>query len=209
MHQSGNSTDYRKELRKSILLTASQEFLTKGIRMVKMDDLAKTLKISKRTLYEIFENKEALLLAMVQNDIDIFEHHMQEFAKRNGGHVISVILEFYRLQMKRLSEVCVAYYEDLRRYPAVLHYLEKVRERHQADSALFFKRGVEEGYFRDDLDYELISQLTSKMLDESLEEKMYRKYGLKSIFHNVIQIIIRGMCTTEGNLELDRKMQDA
>ena len=45
----------------SLLKTAMQLFTQKGIRAVRMDDVASELSISKRTLYEIYENKELLL----------------------------------------------------------------------------------------------------------------------------------------------------
>ena len=51
---------YRSELRERILAIATQMFTTRGIRKVKMDDIANRLKISKRTLYEVYQNKEDL-----------------------------------------------------------------------------------------------------------------------------------------------------
>lgn len=53
---------YRQELRPRILETAMTLFRKHGIRQVKMDDIAATLGISKRTLYELYANKEKLLL---------------------------------------------------------------------------------------------------------------------------------------------------
>ena len=46
-------------LQQNIIIWA---FAEKGIRAVKMDDIARMLTISKRTLYEIYPNKEELLL---------------------------------------------------------------------------------------------------------------------------------------------------
>ena len=54
-------TLYRQELKGRILEMAMQEFMTNGIRKVKMDDIARMLGISKRTLYEIYQDKEAIL----------------------------------------------------------------------------------------------------------------------------------------------------
>ena len=51
------------ENKKAIIMTALRLFLKKGIRAVRMDDIANEMGISKRTLYELFENKEELLLS--------------------------------------------------------------------------------------------------------------------------------------------------
>ena len=57
-----NISTYRFELRQKILQTAMQQFKEMGVKNVKMDDISAIIGISKRTLYEIYENKEELLL---------------------------------------------------------------------------------------------------------------------------------------------------
>lgn len=44
----------RQLLKEKICLTALRLFHKRGIRQVKMDDIATTLSVSKRTLYEIY-----------------------------------------------------------------------------------------------------------------------------------------------------------
>ena len=51
----------REELRRLVVSASGEMFFRNGIRQVKMDDIASKLSISKRTLYEIFANKEELL----------------------------------------------------------------------------------------------------------------------------------------------------
>lgn len=60
------STNYRLETKKKIRSVALKLFLKKGIRQVKMDDIANELSISKRTLYELYETKEDLLMDVVK-----------------------------------------------------------------------------------------------------------------------------------------------
>ena len=48
----------REELRRLVVSASGEMFFRNGIRQVKMDDIASKLSISKRTLYEIFANKE-------------------------------------------------------------------------------------------------------------------------------------------------------
>ena len=54
MYKGSSQTCYKLELRNRILKAAMTEFLHKGVKSVKMDDIANTLAISKRTLYEIY-----------------------------------------------------------------------------------------------------------------------------------------------------------
>ena len=61
MKNNENQTPYMQSLKTRILETAMKEFVEKGVKVVRMDDIAKSLGISKRTLYQIYDGKEELL----------------------------------------------------------------------------------------------------------------------------------------------------
>ena len=62
MYKDNPQTAYKQELKEKILTSSMHEFLIHGVKSVRMDDIANSLGISKRTLYEIYSNKEELLL---------------------------------------------------------------------------------------------------------------------------------------------------
>lgn len=186
---------------------ATREFTTIGVKSVKMDDIARKLKISKRTLYEIYDNKEQLLLESVARRIHEFDATLERFDSSGEKQVIDILLEFYRLQMEELRDMNPVYYEDLHKYPRVMSFLEQVNKEHKAHSKDFFKRGVLEGYFRNDFNYELISLLGNNVMQNVKESKLYNTYSLQDIFRNVVMLFIRGLCTAKGILELDRQLE--
>ena len=53
-------------LRERIVSVALKAFLKEGIRAITMDDVASLMGISKRTLYELFPDKEQLVLSCVE-----------------------------------------------------------------------------------------------------------------------------------------------
>ena len=57
----GRDASQKAELRERIIMTATEAFTLKGIKCITMDDIAAALGISKRTLYEVFADKESLL----------------------------------------------------------------------------------------------------------------------------------------------------
>ncbi|MBS7400618.1 MAG: TetR/AcrR family transcriptional regulator [Prevotella sp.] len=207
MTQANYTTEHREALREQILKVATREFTTIGVKSVKMDDIARKLKISKRTLYEIYDNKEQLLLESVARRIHEFDATLERFDSSGEKQVIDIILEFYRLQMEELRDMNPVYYEDLHKYPRVMSFLEQVNKEHKAHSKDFFKRGVLEGYFRNDFNYELISLLGNNVMQNVMESKLYNTYSLQDIFRNVVMLFIRGLCTAKGILELDRQLE--
>ncbi|MGN8710602.1 TetR/AcrR family transcriptional regulator [Hallella faecis] len=207
MTQANYTTEHREALREQILKVATREFTTIGVKSVKMDDIARKLKISKRTLYEIYDNKEQLLLESVARRIHEFDATLERFDSSGEKQVIDILLEFYRLQMEELRDMNPVYYEDLHKYPRVMSFLEQVNKEHKAHSKDFFKRGVLEGYFRNDFNYELISLLGNNVMQNVMESKLYNTYSLQDIFRNVVMLFIRGLCTAKGILELDRQLE--
>ncbi len=204
MQKLNTPTEYRRQLRKRILDVASYEFRSKGIRSVKMDDIANTLTISKRTLYEIYENKEQLLMETVKEESRSFDVHMQEFIEGGNHHVIEVVTEYYRLQMKSLAVVTPAYFIELQKYPCILKWLMQNREERQCNAKHFFEDGIKEGYFRADVNYELVTKISSGMMDFIMENRLYNSYPMQEILRNVVLIHIRGFCTLKGIEELDK-----
>ena len=94
----------RKELRQRVLAVAARAFAVHGIRNVRMDDIAGSLSISKRTLYELFTDKEQLLLEIM------LEHHREmhlyiaEVASR-AENALEVIFAFYTRKSRELCEL--------------------------------------------------------------------------------------------------------
>ena len=158
MQEIKDLTAYRLALKEKILQTATSAFVEKGIKDVKMDDIANALSISKRTLYEIYGDKETLLFEVVkrhtQNKREILRKYGEE-----GHHVIEIILEAYRLRVKESHDVNPAFYEDIIRYPQIVKYMESQREENKEQFMLFMQRGVKEGLFRADVDYTILPHL--------------------------------------------------
>ena len=67
----------RDELRQKVIETAYQAFSKSGIKNVHIDDIALSLSISKRTIYELFQGKEQLLLSVVRFRQDCITEYMK------------------------------------------------------------------------------------------------------------------------------------
>ena len=203
MHKDNLQTNYRMELPAKIMQVAMREFRRCGVKAVKMDDIASRLSISKRTLYEIFSNKEELLLECVRMQEEEFDSHMAEFGSDSSRNSIDIILEFYRFQMQNVSDISPAFYEELSKYGHVMEFLNKKRIKRNANAKEFFTHGVSEGYFRKDVDFDIVSQIGAASMEHAMKTKMYEKYGMKGLLHNILFLFLCGLCTAEGIALLD------
>ena len=71
-------------------------------------------------------------------------------------------------------------------------------------SLVFFQRGIREGYFREDVDYEIVTRIGEAGMRNVMESQMYNDFPLQEIFRNILFVLVRGFCTEKGQLELER-----
>jgi AcrR family transcriptional regulator len=206
MKKINHPTEYRKELRGRILEVAMQDFIQRGIRAVKMDDIAGSLGISKRTLYEIFPNKESLLLEGIRLKQAMGEEEMAKYVTEKNPNTMDIIMKFYHMQMEELSSLPMTFITEISRYPLVTDFLRKKHQKSEENANRFFQRGVKEGYFRSDVDYELISRLGEGMTQNAIARQLYFQYEPQYIFRNIIFLFLRGFCTQKGLEYIDNTL---
>lgn len=197
-----NKTQHQA-LKERILDTAMTAFVTNGIKAVKMDDIAKMLGISKRTLYETYENKEVLLYEGVK----MYQARKEEMFKtiyNETPDLIDILLGIYRLKVEESKKVCPEFFSDLEKYPSVQEFFKEIREQGHHNFVEFLKRGVQEGYFRDDMQLDLISHIFTSMVEHITRNHLYKTYSIEEIFHNVVFVSLRGFSTQKGIERLDR-----
>lgn len=201
------TNEYRRDLRNKIISYAMKEFYTRGVKAVKMDEISKGLHVSKRTVYEIFGDKEELLLAGLREQDDKVRKLLEQFALMDNHNVIDIICYFYRLQMELSGKVGILFYEEIHRIPRIVEYLKENHERGVKERMRFFEVGVREGLFRSDVDFSLVSKMSYIAMNEFVHQQMYKQCSIISLFENYFIVIVRGICTERGLALLDKGMK--
>ena len=176
----------RQLLKEKICLTALRLFHKRGIRQVKMDDIATTLSVSKRTLYEIYTNKMELLAEVLelQNSMN---HDRLKRELKPEANTMDVLILVLKISVEELNKISVEFLEDLHRYPEALQKLEELEKRSDEENRRFLQKGVEEGFFR------IIKDQTV----------FYQQYGIKTVWTTLVRVFLRSICTLKGVQELD------
>ena len=197
MQETKNISPYKKGLRDKIITTAMEAFAQKGIRHVKMDDVAKELGISKRTLYEIFDKKEDLLYEGVKFYLGDRRTQM-EVKAQECKNVMEIILQAYKLKVEEFRQTNPCFYTDLVKYPKVARYLAQQNQQMLTNMTKFIERGIEEVFFRKEVNPELVARLFDALGKYVMEQQLYCLYTIEDIFTNLVFVTIRGICTEKG-----------
>lgn len=201
-------TEYRQELRGRILEESMKQFKKLGIRGVKMDDIAKSLSISKRTLYEVYSDKEELLVACLKGEHEYYNDEYSKFMSGGDRGMIDILIYFVRAKMNQLADTKPNFLYDVSKYPKAVAYLRSNRDEQDSKSKVFFEQGVREGVFRQDVDFGLISSVGQAIMQYVADEQLYKQYTPQHLFKNIILLMMRGVCTPKGVSIIDQKLEN-
>ena len=199
---------YRQSLKTRILEAASDAFSQKGIKSVRMDDIAQSLNISKRTLYEIYENKEVLLFECLKTSKARAQEEMT-FIAAQQNNVMDIILDIYRSKMSQLQKINPQFYSDLEKYPQLQSFLEEQHDKDRTKLKDFLRRGIEEGYFKGDINVDIIANVFDAINEYMMSHKLYTEFPLEQLFNNMLFVTIRGICTQKGVAVIDTFLKDS
>lgn len=205
MDNTATETTYRQELKERILSVATALFHKYGIKSVKMDDIANELKISKRTLYETYSNKEELLFEVVRQHKKEERRKMEEI-DRPGMNVINVVIEICKYRIEEFSSINPLFFEEIHKYPELLAYVRSLHKERESDALAFMQRGVDEGFFLSNVNYDIVRTLTIASQQSIMNQYLYKKYDVKELAHVAILFFIRGYCTEKGVKLLDEEL---
>ena len=135
-----------------ILDVAERIFLSRGFHRVSMDELARELAMSKKTLYAHFASKDDLVAGIMRRRVQRVDAEFRAVLAMEAGFDEKVRGLMLGMQ-RRLGEVSPAFIDDLRRYtPEVFCIVEEYRA--QAIPKYLgglMEEGIREGFIREDV----------------------------------------------------------
>ncbi|WP_368137116.1 TetR/AcrR family transcriptional regulator [Bacteroides caccae] len=197
MTEHGKDASQRAELKERIIATATEAFTTKGIKSITMDDIAAALGISKRTLYEVFVDKESLLkdcILTVQAERD---RYLQEVYEQSHN-VLEVILTVFQKSIEMFHKTNKRFFEDIKKYPKVYNMMKERSESDSEKTMSFFMLGVEQGIFRSDVNFAIVNLLVREQFDVLLNTDVCNEYSFIEVYESIMFTYIRGISTEKG-----------
>ena len=133
MNETVKNAASRTELKERIIETAMRLFTDNGIRSITMDEIAASLGISKRTLYEIFVDKEALLrqlkLEGEEKRLELYFHKrlMDDTLPLSiGGGIGQSRLCMYYLRKAHIGEIQASIWPESMREECLKHNIHLI-----------------------------------------------------------------------------------
>lgn len=200
--QKSEETDL--ELREYIITESDKLFCQHGFKSVTMDDIAKHLGISKKTIYQHFKDKNELVNILITDKLDNQVCVMEDQRKaENAVHEIYISIETIN---NSLTEMNPNLFYDLQKYhPEAWLKFRAFREKCITKSiAENLERGISEGIYRTDLNKNIITLMRLDQLDMIFTQKnevINSGHSINQIMAEVTEHFLHGIVNEKG-LEL-------
>ncbi len=196
----------KAEQKDRILSYAIENFSRNGIRNVKMDDIASDLGISKRTLYQLFKDKENLL-------IECFKYSEKRSAElyseltESTDNILELYTKWLKMRIDEIRSINPQFFSDLNKYSRVQKYFRDVSAMKSKEGLKFINMGIAQGLFRNDINYNVLLRISEITAESIMRNELYLEYSYDDLFGSASIMSVRGICTKKGYDLLDQYIE--
>lgn len=188
-------------MQERILIKSHELFMRYGVRSVSMDEIAAHLGISKKTIYQYYSDKDALVEGVMEIEINRNEKEcsMQQHACENAVHEVFIAVDMVQEMLTHMNPSLIF---DLEKY----HPKAFKKFNDHKNKFLYgiiknnLERGITEELYREEINVDILARfrLASMFLIFNPELFPQNKHGLSQILIEVTDNFLYGLTTIKG-----------
>lgn len=197
------------DIKDRIIEGTTELFKTYGIKSVTMDSIANHFGISKRTIYEIFSDKDELLMAVLRK----MAQQQKDLAKRvldESENSLAAIFRMFEINRANFQTMSPAFQSDLKKYhyDVLITNTENVEMPDYRNHFQIIEKGIKEGLFRKDINPDLANRCLFNLGRSIMDNELYpyELFARRDVIRNIFFNYLRGISTPRG-LDLINKLE--
>jgi AcrR family transcriptional regulator len=189
------------EVKTKLLRGAEELFMRYGVRSITMDEIARHLSISKKTLYQYFADKDDIVASVTYGHLNR-EKKQYEANTNAARNAVEELVKLSLCLKENLKGMNPSLLFDLQKYHQnawrIWTEFKNVFIRESVVSNL--KRGIAEGLYRPEIDPEIMAVLRIETVQLGFDERLFPrdKYDLASLQLAILEHFIHGLLTEKG-----------
>lgn len=185
------------------ILNGAEELIFKfGIKNITMDDIARHLSMSKKTIYKYFKEKDEIIHSLMKHHIEDDKCRIKNI--HSGKlNVVEEVFEMMKEMREMFSRINPIVFHELHKfYPHIWKDFQQFKnefiEKTVEESLL---RGQKEGLIRKDVNTKLLSRLRVETIELTLNGEAFlnEKYNLADVQIAITEHFLYGVCTLKGH----------
>lgn len=194
------------EVREKIIFGAEKLFLAYGFRSITMDEIAKELSVSKKTIYQYFRDKNELVKEVVSHFLDI-NRKVACSIHENATDSIEELVLTSRHMIKNMSTVNPVALMDLQKFhqEAWKVFVAFKQEVFMTLIRESLKKGIRNGFFRKEIDIEVMARMRFEQIQLAFNQDVFpvSEFNFAEVQKQLIEHFVRGILTERGVKKYD------
>lgn len=189
----------------TILDEILQIFRREGIEANAEADIIRKLDIRTTTFHELFSSKEDMVLQVIRYDIEQQKREQAELLAKASNPVEQIMMLLVN-GIQKIKQINPVFITDLQKYPQAWQVsIDHVTSNNQQVNAEILNQGILEGYFRKDLNLQLVTKIILEQFFMMINPVVFPpgKYDLAEVFRSIYLYYVRGICTEAGGKQAE------
>jgi AcrR family transcriptional regulator len=196
-----------EDISDKILETAGSLFLKYGVKSISMDDIARELSISKKTIYHFFKDKNEIVyliserfLQEQEDKFDKVQNESQDPIELLYGGTLHAREIFEKINPYVLFDIRKYYRDAWRLY---LDFEKNVMYRSLIST---LEEGIKKGLFRADIDVHILGTLRMEEIKIAFDKDVFpdESFNFKEVQYQILDHFFYGIMTEKGNALLNK-----
>lgn len=201
------------EVKEYIVEEADKLFCQFGFKSVTMDDIAKHLGMSKKTIYQHFSDKDELVNILIQEKLRVQDCAMDFCASKAENAVEELFFAITSIH-ELLSSMNPKLFYDLQKYhPKAWLSFKAFKEKNLGKCILQnLERGISEGLYREEIKTDILAQMRLEQVDLLFSQSNHytmNKYSLVQVMVEITEHFLYGVCNSAGLEKINYYKQQA
>lgn len=189
------------EVKNKILKGAEELFMRYGVRSITMDEIARHLGISKKTLYQYFADKDDIVSSTTRQHLVLEQAQYEQIANESKNSVEELVKLSFCLK-ENLKGMNPSLLFDLQKYhqKAWNVWIEFKNNCIRESVVRNLKKGMEQGHFRTDIDPEILAIVRIEMVQIGFDDQVFPRdrFNLPQVQMHILEHFIHGLLTDKG-----------
>jgi len=190
-----------RESKEKLIRGAEELFMKYGFRSVSMDDIARHLGISKKTIYQHFADKDEVVATVAQSHMRRQHQQFEDIAKA-AKNAVEEMAMFATNMKEHLRNINPALLFEMQKYHSKA-WNEWLTFKHNVirDSIVrSMKEGIADGYFRADLNIDILATMRLEQVQMAFDNTLFPRdaYSISEIQAQLFEHFVHGILTDKG-----------
>lgn len=186
---------------KKVLQAAEELFFRHGIRSITMDDIAKHLGMSKKTIYQFFEDKDQIVHSLMKEKLKEDEENFCCIAE-NAANVVEEVFGYMKNMTEMFTHINPNLFYDLQKYYSASWKLFQSFKEEYIFKAVekSIEKGKKDGHVRKEINSAILAKLRMQEIEMAFNPAIFspEKFKILDVQLALTEHFLYGICTLKG-----------